>query len=72
MDRCCMQSFVAKGLREGFKLAAFGDRHTCEACGMVYVLQRVRERWPSKIGPCEFVVTDREGPVHYTWEPITH
>jgi hypothetical protein len=72
MDQCCMQSFVSKGFRDGFKLAAFGDRHTCETCGMVYMLQRVRERWPNAIGPSEFVVTDKDGPVHYTWQPVTH
>lgn len=76
MDRCCAQSFVNKGFREGFKLAVFGDRHTCEACGQIYVLERVRERAPEPgtIGQFEFVVTDTEENTvaHYTWQPLTH
>jgi hypothetical protein len=71
-----MQSFVAKGFREGFKLAAFGEKHTCEGCGQVYVLQRAEPREhssaPSAIGPNEFEVTDPEGVVHYTWQPLMH
>lgn len=74
MDRCCVQSFVDKGFRDGFKLAAFGDRHQCETCGQVYVLQRVHEQAPASgaIGPYEFVVTNPDSVVHYTWQPITH
>lgn len=71
-----MQSFVAKGFREGFRLAAFGDKHTCELCGQVYVLERVeaRERSaaPSAIGPNEFETHGPNGIVHYTWQPLKH
>jgi hypothetical protein len=77
MDRCCMQSFVRKGFREGFKLANFGDRYTCETCGQVFVLQRVEERERSAesmsaIGPNEFEVVSPDAVIHYTWEPLKH
>lgn len=70
-----MHSFVEKGFREGFKLAAFGDRHACETCGQVYVLEQVRERaplLPDTIGPYEFEVTTGDTVAHYTWRPLTH
>lgn len=38
MPICCLYSFVAKGLREGFALGYEGDEHTCETCGRVYVM----------------------------------
>lgn len=76
MDRCCVESFVNKGFREGFKLAVFGDRHTCETCRQVYELKRVqeRERLPpaGTIGPFEFVVSEPDSVLHYTWQPVTH
>jgi hypothetical protein len=72
MDRCCMHSFVTKGFREGFKLANFGDRHRCETCGQVYVLERADEKRNGVIGPNEFEVTDGGRTVHYTWQPLRH
>lgn len=74
MDRCCVQSFVDKGFREGFKLAMFGDRHRCETCGQVYELKQVEERAPppGTIGPYEFVVTEKNTVIHYTWQPVIH
>jgi hypothetical protein len=70
-----MQAFVAKGFREGFKLANFGDRFTCGTCGQVFVLQRMEER-PlgdgGDIGPNEFELHSPKGIVHYTWQPLKH
>lgn len=67
-----MQSFVSKGFREGFKLANFGDRHTCETCGQVFVLKEMKDREPGVVGPNEFVVSDKDSVIHYTWQPVTH
>lgn len=75
MERCCQQSFVAKGLSEGFKLANFGDRHRCATCGQVWVLQRAQDCTDERggvVGPNEFKLHDGRTMVHYIWEPVTH
>jgi hypothetical protein len=43
MNECCIQSFVAKGIREHFRLSTEGATHRCETCGLAYVLQRNAE-----------------------------
>lgn len=32
MPHCCMQSFVARGIREAMKVANEGDEHQCDLC----------------------------------------
>jgi hypothetical protein len=59
MESCCVQSFVAKGFREAFRLSKPGATHTCESCGRRYVLAR---------NP-EMDVTSAEA---YQWAEITH
>lgn len=39
MPDCCMASFVATGFASGFRAGERGERHTCPACGRVYVLK---------------------------------
>jgi len=39
VHRCCIESFVLKGVLEGFKLAVDGDRHQCPTCNRWYVLR---------------------------------
>lgn len=63
MGDCCVKSFVALGLRSGFKLAKPGAKHTCETCGLVYELKRA-------------AATDCPPPFknaeHYIWRLVTH
>lgn len=68
MDQCCVQSFVLKGIREGFRVVpdhviAFGPvsarQHRCETCGQVYELQKAPDQ-------------NVDGFTHYIWQPVKH
>lgn len=66
MPKCCISSFVAKGLREMFRPALVGETHQCDICSRKYILDPTWREIAAPVAPLTLIVEDSDfdGPTH--------